>query len=211
MAGLVRRFVVLAGATVVLLGTAAGIADGATGSWMTAGRAAATGTWGKASEVPGTAALNAGGLAQITEMSCAATGNCSAGGEYVDGSSHRQVFVVSEVGGHWGMAMEVPGFAALNAGGLAQISGMSCASAGNCSAGGDYTDSTGHGQVFVVSEAGGRWGNAKEVPGVAILNTEGDASVQSVSCASAGNCSAGGFYTDSSDRYQAFVVSQSAR
>ena len=32
---------------------------------------------------------------------------------------------------------------------------MSCASAGNCSAGGYYTDSSGHRQAFVVSEVNG--------------------------------------------------------
>jgi hypothetical protein len=34
------------------------------------------------------------------------------------------------------------------------------------------------------------------------------ASVKSVSCAPAGNCAAGGFYTDRSGHSQAFVVSQ---
>jgi hypothetical protein len=85
---------------------------------------------------------------------------------------------------------------------------VSCASAGNCSAGGRYTDSAGHTQSFVVSQVGGRWGTAKEVPGTAALNTGGKAAVNSVSCAPAGHCSAGGYYTDSSGHLQAFVVSQ---
>ena len=51
------------------------------------------------------------------------------------------------------------------------------------------------------------WGSAAEVPGTAALNRSGQAAVASVSCASAGNCSAGGFY-NSSFNYQAFVVSQ---
>jgi hypothetical protein len=42
----------------------------------------------------------------------------------------------------------------------------------------------------------------------AALNRGGNAGVSSVSCASAGNCSAGGFYKDSSGHQQAFVVSQ---
>ena len=75
---------------------------------------------------------------------------------------------------------------------------MSCASAGNCSAGGYYTDSSGHQQAFVVSEVNGTWRNAMEVPGTAALNKGGDAQVTSVSCASAGNCSAGGCYVDGS-------------
>ena len=49
-------------------------------------------------------------------MSCASAGNCSAGGYYTDGAGHEQAFVVSEVNGTWGTAIEVPGTAALNAG-----------------------------------------------------------------------------------------------
>ena len=41
----------------------------------------------------------------------------------------------------------------------------------------------------------GSWGQAVEVPGLAALNTGGQANVNSVSCASAGNCAAGGYYT----------------
>jgi hypothetical protein len=55
--------------------------------------------------------------------------------------------------GTWRMAIEVPGSAALNAGGEANVNAMSCASAGNCAAGGAYTDGSGHGQAFVVSQA----------------------------------------------------------
>ena len=170
----------------------------------------ANGTWGNAQEVPGTAALNTGGHAGITSVSCASAGNCSAGGYYTDGSGHHQAFVVSEVNGTWGKAEEVPGTAALNTGGSAESAShsVSCASAGNCSAGGSYTDGSGHQQAFVVSEVNGTWGKAEEVPGTAALNTGGDAYVDSVSCASAGNCSAGGSYTDSSGHQQAFVVSE---
>jgi hypothetical protein len=53
-------------------------------------------TWGQAKEVPGTAALNAGGQADINSVSCAQAGYCSAGGSYVDASSHQQAFVVSD-------------------------------------------------------------------------------------------------------------------
>ena len=51
---------------------------------------------GKAEEVPGTAALDTGGGAQLDSLSCASAGNCSAGGYYLDSSHHQQVFVVSQ-------------------------------------------------------------------------------------------------------------------
>ncbi len=59
----------------------------------------------------------------------------------------------------------MPGLAALNTGGYADVNSVSCASAGNCAAGGYYADSSGHGQAFVVSETNGTWGTAIEVPG----------------------------------------------
>jgi hypothetical protein len=167
----------------------------------------ANGAWGKAVEVPGTPALNAGGNAEVDEVSCASAGNCSAGGSYTDGSGHAQAFVVNETNGTWENAVEVPGMPTLNAGSAA-IHSVSCGSAGNCSAGGFYTDGSGHFQAFVVNQANGAWGKAVEVPGTPALNAGGNAEVDEVSCASAGNCSAGGSYADSSNIAQVFVVSE---
>jgi hypothetical protein len=210
MRSLIRRAVVVAAAAVVLLGPAVGVANAtgaAAGTRLGAGQDGSVGTWGKAKEVPGTATLNTGGSAAIISLSCASAGNCSAGGAYT-GSSGGQAFVVSQVGGTWGKAKEVPGTATLNTGGLALLLSVSCASAGNCSAGGFYTDSSGFNQAFVVSQVGGKWGKAEEVPGTAALNTGGSAQVLSVSCASPGNCSAGGNYATSSTAEVPFVVSQ---
>jgi len=164
------------------------------------------GSWGTAIQVPGTAALNTRGSAQVYSLSCGSPGNCVAGGDYLDGSG-LQAFVVSEVNGSWGTAIEVPGTAALNAGGYAYVYSVSCPSAGNCTAGGQYRDGLGF-QPFVVSEVDGSWGTAIEVPGTAALNVSGAGGVESVSCGSAGNCSAGGWYGDSAGRSQAFVVSE---
>src|SRR5215472_9565391 len=172
------------------------------------------GTWGTARQVPGSGALDAGGSASVNSVSCASAGNCAAGGYYFDRSWHYQAFVVSEQNGTWGTAMQVPGSGALNAGGVASVESVSCASAGKCAAGGFYTDGFGHQQAFVVSEINGTWRTAIEVPGSGALNTGGGplvparGGVSSVSCASAGNCAAGGFYTDGFGRVQAFVVSQ---
>jgi hypothetical protein len=163
--------------------------------------------WADAIEVPGTAALNTGGVAQVFSVSCASAGNCAAGGSYTDGSGNSQAFVADEVDGTWGDAIEVPGTAAVNTLGSAQTVSVSCASAGNCAAGGYYDNASAGLQAFVADEVDGTWGDAIEVPGTATLNT-GDAQVDSVSCASAGNCAAGGSYTDSSDHSQAFVADE---
>lgn len=168
------------------------------------------GVWGSAIEVPGTAALNAGGLAQVDSVSCASAGNCAAGGTYSDSPGRSQAFLANEVGGVWGSAIEVPGTAALNAGGQADADSVSCApgAAGACSAGGHYADSSGSWQAFAVSETGGVWGTATEVPGTAALNAGGLASADEVSCPVPGNCTVGGLYTDGSRDQQPFVARQ---
>jgi hypothetical protein len=166
------------------------------------------GTWHNAQEIPGTAALNKGGFAGVYSVSCASAGNCAAGGFYHDGAGRVQAFVASETGGTWHTAEAVPGLIALNAGGLAVVLSVSCASAGNCAAGGYYHASPGREQAYVVSQANGTWGTARQVPGTAALNQGGAAALSSVSCASAGNCSAGGGYLDSTRTAQAFVVGE---
>ena len=108
-------------------------------------------------------------------------------------------------GGTWGRAKQVA--AALNHGD-AQLNSVSCAAAGSCSAGGSYTDSTGHSQAFVVNRTHGIWRTAEEVPGIAILNTGIFAGIFSLSCAPVASCSAGGVYSVPSGHTRAFVVNK---
>ena len=115
---------------------------------------------------------------------------------------------LSASGGSWGRARKVPGLAALNTRGDAVLYEVSCGAAGSCSAGGFYTDGSGHGQAFVVSQHNGTWNHAEEVPGTAALNAGGDTVTSSVSCASAGNRSAVGSYKDRSGHHQAFIAIQ---
>jgi hypothetical protein len=169
------------------------------------------GEWGTALEVPGTASLNTGahryqGAAVVT-VSCGAAGDCAAGGYYTDGHRNPQAFVVNERNGRWGTAIEVPGTAALNAGGYqggsAGVESISCAAAGECAAGGSYRDGSGRRHAFVASETNGAWGNATAVPGMEKLK---GASIDSISCPAAGDCVAAGGY----GQYErhAFVVSE---
>ncbi len=160
------------------------------------------GHWGAAIKVPGLGALNTGGAAYVFSVSCASADNCSAGGTYSynEGSGASLGFVVSERNGRWGHATKVPGLAALNRGGDADVESVSCVSAGNCGADGNYNDGHDHEQGFVVSEKNGRWGQAIEMPGLGALNNGGLAIVLSVSCGSAGDCAAGGWYSSLAHR-----------
>ena len=143
-------------------------------------------------------------------MSCASAGNCSAGGDYLDGSGHQQAFVVSEVNGSWGRPSEVPGTAVLNTGWNAGINSVSCESAGNCSAGGSYASGNpSDTHAFIVNETNGSWQQA-ETKGIALLDEDQRGAIYSVSCASTAYCSAGGQYGGVLTNLQAFVVSKSS-
>jgi hypothetical protein len=167
------------------------------------------GRWGRAIEVPGSGRLDVLGQGDLESVSCSSPGNCSAGGSYLDGNDNYQAFVVTQRHARWGKAIEVPGSARLNAGGIAQVESVSCTGVGDCSAGGDYTSALSQ-QAFVVTESHGRWGRAIEVPGSARLNRGGEAEIESMSCARVGDCSAGGDYAGSgSDISEAFVVTES--
>jgi hypothetical protein len=164
------------------------------------------GTWGSAIKLPGYGTLNKLGTLDSASVSCAASGNCSAVGDYWDGSSRSEVFVVSETNGTWGTAIKMPSLGVSNWGGAASVSSVSCGSPGNCAASGSYRDRSGRTQAFVVSQTDGTWGSAIEVPGSEALNTGGFASLDSVSCVSAGNCTAVGDYRDGVGHSRAFVV-----
>lgn len=179
------------------------------------------GNWGTAIEVPGTATLNEGGTTDVSSVSCATARNCVAVGTYGSDCSTSmsfrsrgrfdcvtyQAFVVDEKKGSWGNAVAVPGTVERNAGTRAGTNSVSCATPGNCAAGGYYTDDSYRRQAFVVDATNGSWGKAIGIPGMATRNS-GDAYVSSISCPTAGNCTAGGSYADITGGLHAFVVAE---
>jgi hypothetical protein len=162
LGGIVNRYLVV---TAAALAGAAVLTSFPAGARALTGVTVRGGTWGTAQEVPGTAALNQGGGAGLNAVSCGSAGNCTAGGFYTDRSGHPQAFVASQVHGTWGAAREVPGTAKLNLGGNAGLNAVSCGSAGNCTAGGFFTDRPGHMQVFVVSRTSRPAPPVRAVPG----------------------------------------------
>lgn len=106
--------------------------------------------------------------------------------------------------GEWSTFENVPGLVAAHPNG-GSVNSVSCASPGNCSAVGYYSNNSGN-QAFVVSQVDGVWGSYEDVPGFIAANTRGEAFLSSVSCASVGNCSAVGYYSTGSSS-QTFVTS----
>src|SRR5439155_53043 len=140
-------------------------------------------------------------------VSCPPAGNGGPVGWYAAGAGHGQGVVLSESAGAWAAGVEAtpPAGAATNP--VVNPDSVSCASAGNCSAVGSYNDGSGHFQGLLLTESAGAWAAGVEATLPAGAATDPGVFLSSVSCASAGNCSAVGFYTDSSGHQQGLLLS----
>jgi hypothetical protein len=87
---------------------------------------------------------------------------------------------------------------------------VSCGSAGNCAAVGSYVDSSGNVQGLLLTGTSGTWAAGVEASLPANADKDPKANLNSVSCASAGNCTAVGEYDDSSGHEQGLLLSMSA-
>ena len=163
------------------------------------------GTWGTPAVLPGTTGYRpiSGDLADtmVTGLSCTAPGQCvmtgyhasDTYGEY-DNIDQARPFISAQVNGVWQAARPLPGLAALNRGGIADIASISCGSPGNCAATGLYSLAGCNAQVchqraFLAAETRGAWGPAQPVPGLAAKST-GSTAGAFLSCSRAAGCAA---------------------
>jgi hypothetical protein len=165
---------------------------------------------GVAVALPGNA--NAYPNATLSSVACVSVGNCSAIGNYDNAQGDIEGLTVVEAARTWrrASAMVMPANAASNPRVFFYgFSGISCPSLNNCSAGGQFSDSTGHYQGFLVNQVNGAWQVAQELKlpsgGVQAGKNGG---VVAVTCTSSGNCSAGAAYLDAAGNYQALVVNR---
>jgi PASTA domain-containing protein/List-Bact-rpt repeat protein len=169
------------------------------------------GTWDTAAEAPlPTGAATSGQIAELYSVSCASAGNCGAVGLYDirlvptgrDQEEERaRGVLLTETAGSWAPGVEAilpanaDGPDALDYGSLGQVS---CASTGDCGAVGHYYDSSRVSHGLLLSETAGSW--APGVEAAAPTTTDPGAGLSSVSCTSAGNCAAVGYYSAGSSR-----------
>jgi hypothetical protein len=189
--------------------TAAGNYTDPAGNWQGFLVNETAGTWSAALEpsLPANAAANPGEPTRMGGVSCASAGNCTAVGDYTDSSGDLEGFLWTETAGVWGTAVEatLPANAAPDP--LVERyaqGGLSCPSAGNCTAVSDYTDSSGDNEGLMLSETSGTWGTGVEAIVPAGARSETDANLHEVQCASAGNCTAFGVFSNSEEHDGAF-------
>ncbi|HUZ41871.1 MAG TPA: hypothetical protein VMU68_10850 [Acidimicrobiales bacterium] len=144
-------------------------------------------------------------------LDCASIGNCSAGGQYLVGTSTYEGFLINEVHGTWHTAtdMRLPS-GALMAGRNGGVVAVSCRSAGNCSAGAAYVDGANSYQALVVNEVAGRWRTGQKITLPTGNNTVGiDGGVYGLNCHVTGPCTATGSFLKTPTNYEGFTVTTS--
>jgi hypothetical protein len=171
--------------------------------------AQAGGVWGVASKVtlpPDAVTTSASQGAALESVACAAPGDCTAVGHYLDGngSNDFQAMAATETGGTWGPATKValPSDATAAASSQkADLSSVACTSVGNCVAVGRYISTASGDQVpMIATETNGAWGQATTItlpPDAFTVAAGQDSVLLSVSCTGAGQCVALGYYLNS--------------
>lgn len=169
------------------------------------------GAWGAASALamPANAATNPhvflfgfGGIA------CAATDNCSVGGQYQDSAGNYQGFLENEVDGVWSPALEATLPANGTSGGRnGGVVALSCPSLGACQASGSYLDARGNYQAVVFGESDGQWQRGSEVTLPGGSDTVGvDGGIYAIYCASQNSCVGVGSFLKGLSTYEGFTL-----
>jgi len=175
-----------------------GSTDGATGATAVFVVSEKNGTWSSATTVPGATTADA--------LSCPSAGNCLLGGvKTTQGSATSTAYVVAETGGTWGAPQVVPtrtgpGYTVVPA----DVYAISCTAPGDCTVVGQALNATpddiAHGggsyAPIVANLTNGALGSVTELP-LPSFQSPGDSNadqgwLSSLSCASAGNCTATG-------------------
>ncbi len=131
-------------------------------------------------------------------------------GRYFDSSGDSEGLLLTETAGTWatGVQASLPANAAANPD--AFVGSVSCASAGDCSAVGGYTDSSGDSEGLLWTGSSGVWATGVQASLPANAGSQPFPDLNSVSCASAGNCAVAGDYDDSSGHSQGLLLGESS-
>jgi CHAP domain len=150
----------------------------------------------------------------LTSAACPSAGECVAIGQYEDSSGNTEGMLLTGSGTTWtATEAPLPGDAINDPGSAypfrASLASVACPSASECVAVGEYQDSSGQYQGFLVTGSGTTWTATKAAPLPDGASAYPDAGLSAVSCASATACVAIGSYLDSSGQFQGLLLTGS--
>lgn len=156
------------------------------------------------------ATSSSGGLMNIRSVSCGATGQCMAAGDYASGSSYSPL-VYELTSGAWHVEAAPPPPPDYQTGLV--LSSVSCPDASDCVIVGSYDSDNSQGSVtsqgVILSMSAGTW-SAEEAPLPPNADPAADSVglqvLDSVDCTAPGTCVAGGGYVDTSGNGDALLL-----
>jgi hypothetical protein len=143
----------------------------------------------------------------VNSISCTRAGSCVAVGSY--GGARSRGFAATESHGRWLPAIQLrrPPNAGLKY--SAFILRVACTGPGNCVAGGNYSETTGHHAPMVVTEVNGRWARGIELKPPPNATIQQPVILTGLACPARGSCVAVGVYAEKGDRSAAFAATES--
>ena len=145
-------------------------------------------------------------------ISCSSAGNCVAAGSFRNLALGREAFTQTQTNGVWANAVPATfGVGLQHANRNDVFNSVSCASAGNCVAVGEFHNAAGGYEAFTQTQTNGIWGTTELAtfePGVATTGQLAGGRFNSVSCASPGNCVAAGSFSNPDGNFEAFTQTQ---
>lgn len=150
---------------------------------------------------------NANPGAVFNAVTCSSPGNCTAAGSFVDATGLSLAFAQTMINGTWG-----EGQPAVFAAGVlgtypnATFNAISCNGAGDCTAAGRFSNTSGYLESFTATMDAGIWREAVPVSFASgAQHSQPSDTLAAVSCSSAGNCTAAGIFRDALGNNEAFT------
>ena len=136
---------------------------------------------------------------QLVSVSCTSTSACTAAGHYTASGGFAQTLIESWNGTSWSIVSSPNGSTTA----YSELFGVSCTTASNCTAVGDYPDSGGKGQTMVQQWNGTSWAIVSSPD----VSTTTDNALFAASCTSASACIAEGYYYNGNNKSQTLIES----
>jgi hypothetical protein len=112
--------------------------------------------------LPPDTAVGNNASSNLISIDCVRPGSCTAGGGYNDRHGAFPAMVASQVNGRWQRATRLELPPNFQGAAVSDVSSITCAAAGYCTAVGGYSGSGGRDFGFVARESGGRWARSRE-------------------------------------------------
>jgi len=147
---------------------------------------------------------------QVNSVACPATGGCAAVGSYEVAGGEPLGLLLAQTSGLWSTIAEAKLPADANTDPNVNLAQVSCGSTGNCSAVGNFVTSAFFQEGLLVNLRAGTWRAATQLRPPADAAANPQITLSSISCASAGNCSAVGSYTDQAGQTSALALTETS-